>query len=561
MDTTFVTRKHLDPHKLILMFLTVLEMATLSACISAPTQTSNLTEGELYETRLYTLSSCPVTGQSRKITPGGIAPILAPVVSAFITPFVGAVVDKGVEAIKKAAEDKDFRLPPPNDIERKFYQIGNAGQVTLNASNGCIVLVRGTFISDTKTDGQHIEGTAPILSKIMNSFRVAEIGTDLKKPGAPRTRLSREPDLYFESSIVLSDDKNYFALRPQAIYVGSYFVPGHLISTAKRNYVITVTLSDAFVNTPFASAEFKFTDLESHSGTTECADVKLGEYCSPNKLGGMKGWFPTKPSSDEITAVVKERQGVALMVAAAAEEWKVPTYVGVAQDEHRTVLAQKTFCTEVAKFNSSHPPTSQISVPECPISLWSAKRAYDYAVTVDNAVIDKRAADKFWADQCPSIQRSKEQVAGCLESIFTATPAQVGKFTIHAEIIETRLGSKFAKFFVPVTDGVSPQLKGTVISQLDPTEREKTRAKAKADSETASTTARIASRQASESDLKVRIAQTSYDAAIEKLSADSSDKELQIQMLNKQIELLQQQRLANDLYRAAGRDIPYPNVD
>jgi hypothetical protein len=98
------------------------------------------------ETRIYTFPKCPATGPDVYKEPAalaGLAPLA--VVSAVVSPLIEGVVDKGVNALKEAAKDKDFPIASPDPVMKEFYQVGLTGETTLNEQVGCIVLVRGEF--------------------------------------------------------------------------------------------------------------------------------------------------------------------------------------------------------------------------------------------------------------------------------------------------------------------------------------------------------------------------------------------------------------------------------
>lgn len=196
-----------------------------------------------------------------------------------------------------------------------------------------------------------------------------------------------------------------------------------------------------------------------------------------------------------------------------------------------------------------------------PPALANARRRLEFALSHDGALIDKRAADGFWAERCAKQHgKSPDEAANCLKDIFGREPLLAGAFNIDAVIVETRPGNRVAKFFAPVADAVAPPLKTALISHLDPTAREQAKEAREKEGAAQILAARQAGRSASIAELEVRSAQIGYDESVRNVNANPSASNQQA-VIKQQIALLKAQRDANDAFRAAGLEIPFPLVD
>lgn len=321
---------------------------TVAACAGgAPPGAKRATDARI-ETRLFTFETCPATGVQAEVVPGQIAPLLAPIVSALISSVVGSVVDRGTEAIKAAAKDRDIVVPGPAAVQRMFYEIGTAGDVRVNPDVACIALVRGSFVTDAQAAGT-VSSSAPIIDRILARFRVVPPGADPSSPEMTYTRLLNKPDFYFETALIVAPDRKSFAFRPQAVFAGDFVSEDGLFGSDHRNYKVTLTFTDSFASQPFASADFTFEGLRRNDAVVDCDGAAQNTYCSADALGGIRGWHPTRPDSDDTTALVRQRQKTAATLATAVTPWRAPTAPVSPLDEGMTASAQAAYCQELQK--------------------------------------------------------------------------------------------------------------------------------------------------------------------------------------------------------------------
>lgn len=526
------------------------------------------------ETRLYSLGHCPTTAPNvyAQGPLGAIAPLAATVLSAIVSPLIETVVDKGVEALKEAAKDKDFPLASPVPVIKDFYEIGISGETLLNSNLGCIVLVRGVF-EEGNYPSTNVDRGSSLADRIAAKFRV-QTGT---QPGDPGVRVKPDTlEFYFEVVPVMSENGKVFGLRPQALHVAKFASSNGLFGPSRRNYKFIITFADPFGSEAFASAEFRYEGLHAPFSEEACVEKSAAEYCPAVELGGIRGWFATKPLSDDLQPIIKKRQTSALTLTTAITPWVAPKPRVLSADDIPSVRAkQDAYCAALSAANKPKAEAHQQWDENCPGGLMHAKREYLYQQTIASARLEKDSADAFWSEQC--VDTNKQPLAkndanaiACLKILAGEKQRKAGeklsiaagKFLLTSTIIETRPGNEVAKFLAPAAEKVSPTIKTALKEKFDPLERKKAIETAEQKSATEAKAKRDALRAATVADSEVQIAQIEYDAAMTALSAKPQDTSLQIDSIKKHMALLKAQSEANDAYRAAALSpIPYPGVN
>lgn len=519
------------------------------------------------ETRLYTFPSCPTTGPKVFAGPAEMAPLVAALVSAVVSPLIDGVVDKGVNALKEAAKDKDFQIPPPEPVMKEFYQVGISGETALNGQVGCAVLVRGAF----ETGNYQPESAKPgdsLANRIAAKFRAwAGDGAD-QKPGDPYVRVKPGTlEFYFEVAPVLSDDGKMLGLRPQALHVGSFASKDGFFGSSQRNYKFTITFADPFGSQAFASADFKYEGVEKPFSKEACVQVPQTTYCAATELGGIRGWYATKPISDDFAPVIKKRQANAVTLKTAITDWTAPPpRPNVPDDVPGVAGLLKTYCTALESANRPKLAGQQQWDERCPPDLALAKREYLYAESIASARLEKQRADEFWTKKCVDsagqvLKKDDDGLVKCLK-VLAGGKEQVlaGRFLLTSTIVETRPGNKVAAFFAPAAEKVAPSLKTALKEKLDPVEREKVAAAAATKASADAKTKRDALNAVTLADDGVKAAQVSYDAALAKQLAAPGDAAAEVAAITAHIALVKAQIAANDAYRAADLPIPFPVI-
>jgi hypothetical protein len=309
---------------------------------------ATLAQAQESETRILTTELCPVTSPPRDVVDKGkFAPIVAALLSAAIAPLVESVVNKAVELVNEAAKDKQIDIQAPAPVQRQFYAIGRAGDLRMNPGVSCIVIIRGRFTATPNSVSA--SSTDPVLKKILDAFGQ---GRGNKALPANGPYLQDEPDLYFETSVVLGEDRKTIAFQPRALYVGRFASSNGLFGPSDRTYKLGLTFKDSTTNEAFASTAFEFDGVKPGVGVENCTDVKIGPACDGERLGGLHGWFATRPASDATQQEANRREATALTLgnaiaaASKAEKQKSP------EDLPGTRAALAKYCDEQTSVSS-----------------------------------------------------------------------------------------------------------------------------------------------------------------------------------------------------------------
>lgn len=521
------------------------------------------------ETRIYTFPTCPATGSDVYKDPSaaivGLAPLVAALVSAVVSPLIEGVVDKGVNALKEAAKDKDFPIASPDPVMKEFYQVGLSGETALNRQIGCVVLVRGEF--ETGKFPPDVSKPGDLLSKrIEAKFRVGAGSGATPQPGDDYARVKPgKLEFYFEVVPVVSDDGKTLGLRPQALQVESFASKDGFFGPSRRNYQFTITFADPFGSTAFASADFKYEGVERGTSKEACVAKPAKTYCVPTELGGIRGWYATKPISDDFAALIKKRQANAVTVKTAVNALDPALPMPMVPDDLINVIPKLgNYCRELEAANKLRTNGQQWD-DACPPTLARAKREYLYEESIGAAKLAKQQADEFWSKKCidpagVQLARNDQNMVKCLETLAgTQQLVPAGKFLLTSTIVETRPGNKLAAFLAPAAEKVAPAVKTALKEKFDPVEREKLAAAAAAKTATDAKTKRDALNAITLADDAVSAAQATYDAAFAKSADAPTDSALKVAAINAHIALVKAQIAANDAYRALDLPIPYPS--
>ncbi|WP_454804899.1 hypothetical protein [Paraburkholderia fungorum] len=522
---------------------------------------TSLAHAQEAQTRIFTSKACPVTSPTVEKNGQKLFPIAAALLSAAIAPLVEAVVNKATVLVTDAAQAKNTVIESPIPIEKQFYSLGRAGDVRMNPDISCIVIVRGQFSAVKQNVAPST--TDPVLTKIMKAF-----GEDRGNGAIPADGdfLAAEPQFYFEASVVLGDDKKSIAFQPRALYVGTFASSNGLFGPSERSYKVALTFKDWATNQSFASTEFDFDGVKAGVGVQDCVDMPIGRGCNGERLGGLHGWFATKPATDSTQEEAKRRATTALMLANAIEAPQKNTPPSNPDDMQRTHTALIRYCDQQTTANKLRPDAQKLFDPDCPAGLAHAKAEYLEAKSSDQQVLDHTAAIKLWDKNCSGIQKTKDGVAECLSKNFYPVGEDAllsGDFEISSTIVEVRAGNKVAAFFAPTVTAVAPKAKDILVSELDPVARQqKAGQKAQAD-QAAAKASRQAVVAAHVAMLDVASAQASYDTALGKYTSRPNDDNkgvLEQAVIEAQTALLQKKSIANEAARTAGETPPYDDI-
>jgi hypothetical protein len=504
------------------------------------------------ESRLFVNEKCPsrMAGAGEKNGAFGSA-----LLSVLAGPLVDAAVDLGVNAISKAAEDKAVDLPPASLFGR-FYSTGATGLHQVHPDNLCITLVAGNF-------GPKAEGEQPAMPLwLVNAI-----------PRLNKSGLQGAPALYFEAEIVVSDDRKHFALHPRAVYIGQ-FQQSSSWGRDKRKFDIGLAFQDIESTQAYASFQFSYPDVEPGYARLACA---VGEKplnypeCKVDGAGATKGWFQMQPETTGMLKLSTARKHLAARLGGL-----LPSPQVVYQTAPDLVLenvlssAGDKYCRELDKDNARLPEKLRRVDELCPVALRSSQEVSKADLALRQRKLDYVDAYMLYQEECmkkvytdapkdrktlyekfSTIPETKEaDIKACVQ---LQPPVDGGEFTLSATVVETRPGSRFAKWFAPVAKSASGDIKTLIKNELPQQRKEEKERLAKAASEKAALD-RLALQTLKVVDLEVTMAQNNLDKAESTQPRDDND------VLGKQILLLKKQFEANNAYRAAGLDPRYPDV-
>ncbi|VWD42631.1 hypothetical protein [Burkholderia contaminans] len=459
------------------------------------------------ETRATWMEHCP---SEPRVSDAGKR--ILPIAAALIPYAVGAGIDYASAALTKAVSDKAETSSA--SIDGHLYEIDATGGLYSSKKIRCLVVVRGVF-----------EG----------SKSAPEFGTwaveDLAGLQTPYFR--------FEAKLINSDnDKGVYRLQP--IYVESRRVENpSIFAASKRDYNVSVSLTQFSSATPFASVTFTMA-VESPG-----PDGKLGAAALSRLVSGP---IVLPSSFSDITAERKQREKKTAREIMAATildaDWQSRrTKPEPRPDEFSRPEVQqalRTYCTNIQSTNKTIVADHKYYDERCIHDLATESTRLDTAI--DNALISRESV--AWATQiCPNYQVTAEnRLAGCN---LTDKHTPVGLFLSNITLTETRHGAEWAKVFAKAVDDSKETLKTSAKSLL-PSEQEKAR-------QTAQDTARQNAQGVMLADLAVQGAQNTLD---ELLAADAPRSDV----TTARIGLLKAKISRNDAYRKAGLPLPDPEV-
>jgi hypothetical protein len=361
---------------------------------------------------------------------------------------------------------------------------------------------------------------------------------------------------YLEVAIIPGEEKGYFGLRPQVAYVGKFNASSGPFSSSKRNFRVALSLRNIPDGKPFASATVLIPEIKAGSGFEDCEGVKPTVPCPHYDLGGIIGWYSTKPDDAEVKAKADAQAAVAATLSRAVAPI-VKQDSPVPEDKPETKQALIAYCADIDHSNATLKREHPLDDPACPESVNRLKRAYLIARTDDLAKINKDAALAKWNALCgpkdtqPPIAQTPDGAAQCLRTRFK--PQNLGPFDVAATIIEVRPGNPLAKALSPVVSAAAPKIEDAITQDIDPAIKAKNSASAAA--------AKLASSQAAKVAYAQEQVQESVFAAAQQAYAVAQTDTAQQTMLTAKVALIQSQQAANNAYLKAGLAIPFPSAD
>ena len=490
------------------------------------------------------------------------------ILGAVAEPLIDAVVDLGVAAIAKAAEDKTVDLPAATHFDR-FYSTGAAGMNSMNDAVRCITVVSGNFENGDALTEQDMPGWLKVaLSRI---------------PQLDKKKFVGKPAIFFEADIILSDDRKQFALQPRAIYVGT-FQQSSSWGRDKRKLDVALTFQDIASAQAYGSFLFSYRDIEEGYARLSCSTLTTSvNYadCQVNGAGPTQGWFQIQPETADMAKLSSARKGFAARLSTLQMEVADVGLAGPAVILQNLESGEhEHYCAALEAANKKVPEKAQKFDDLCPGAVVIAREAARADLALRQARLDYVDAYMLYNATCPAKpsdlsaaaaikQRkalyvafpvnmlakplSEAEVSACVRKAAKAKPA--GEFTLSATLRETRSGSAIARFFAPVAKSSSADVKTLLKNEL-PARKNKAAEAQRALDMAAAALDRAAQQGVKVTDLEVLIAEN--ELALAESATESPTKEKQV--LEKQILLLKKKFEANNAYRAVGLDPRYSDV-
>ena len=434
---------------------------------------------------------------------------LGAALAAVLAPkLVDAVVDQVVAGIKAGAE-AESRVSVAVPWLGHFYRVTATGELGRNASIGCVVVIQGRY------------DTAAL------PFGSLAVDDGLKSA-----------DIRFEAKLVPMPGLKYFQLVPQVLEV--HRLSTHSFWASDRDLAIALSLGAVGAVQPFASATFSFRGV-AEGMKLIAPDARLVAMASAPMP------YPADLGDANIARAQQAASAAPYLVAMRAIDRRQAPAVALPErpDELLDVAvarALKSYCQELAEHNKSVPANQRVADDRC---------AHDLALAHDAL---EKAIDRWWAGDaayawarrlCPDYE---PQIDGKVCGIGFAEGIEdraFGAFMTSAVLTEIRNPSKFAELLAKAVGGGAGEIK-TALKERLPEARQEAEA-ARADS------GRQARRALIIADLEVQ----RQEAGLEAVQIDGN----KATVLVAQIELAKAKIAANDAYRKAGLEVPYPEYD
>lgn len=442
------------------------------------------------------------------------AGIIGAALMAVAPKLIEGAVDAAANALKAAGESKSFATSGKTSGE--FYSFNAQGDLLLRY--GCVTVVRGDFSNPPNQPRSGLSAYAEFIGLKSSSFE-------------------------FEAKLEPVKGLKFVRLRP--VYLkANKFAESSWFSSSERTYTVALSLNVPGGEKPFGSAEFSFPGIE-EGMKIEAADWRFANAVSePIALA---------PESVDATAVRTGLQGkaapylLALDIIESNKKSKVagqPKVPSLYKSRSVTDVA-KLYCDRVEQFNRTRslPENAKIADERCKYVIENEQENLATVLRTAHFNAERLA----WATGlCGDVQKPDGKEERCAnfedpDDLPTAT-----FFTSNATVVETRPGSKFAKFLGEALGAAKTDVSSAIGKKILPSTDEQIAAKDKE--------GRDARRALTLADLEVTQAEEALAAAIIESKATT--------ITAARIALVKAKIAANDAYRKAGlTSVPYPELD
>lgn len=486
------------------MFRTLIFLfaATIAANAFADSDNEPLTLAEW-------MDKCPNEKGSIAAQPGArmVAPAVSAVVAVLAPKLVDAAVDHAGAAIKAAA-DTESRASSASPILERFYTVTNTGELSLAPEVGCLVIVRAGYPRPPN----------------QRSVNILDYDKD---------RLV----LHFEAKLEPLPGLRFFQFAPKYLETGKYELGSFWNS--ERDISVSIAMRPISSPEPFASWTFQWHNLSPNT-KLENGELRLKSSTSvplpyPADLG----------EANSAKAIQAARVAPYLVAMDVIDKVKAPPALPrrpADLNESNVTGPLTAYCTELDAVNQRVPQAAKLTDQRCFVALNAAEET----LSENLALAYKSQSSQDWAKKlCPTYDGDEKCDLPWAEGLERK---RFGTFVSSSVVTESRPANKFGTALASAITSSSNDIKKVFKENLLPSERKEAE-------ERTSGQAREARRGLLLADLEVMASEVTLSLA---QSASPPDRAA---IVKAQIDLAKKKITANDAYRKAGRDVPFPEFD
>ena len=475
------------------------------------------------QTRVVWNASCSVSApdkQAEEIDKGRSG-ILGDAILAVAPKLIDGAVDAAANALKAAGDSKSITSTARSGAD--FYEINPKGDLLV--PHGCVRVVRGdyTAAADAPRDGlAAIEG--------LEGLKAASAS------------------FVFEARVEPLRGLKLFRLVPVLLRVQK-FSESTIFSNDERGYTIALSLAVPGATAPFGSASFTFPSVK------EGESIQEGDWRFANAVSEPIAFAPE--SADAAAARAKRQGAMAPYLLAmdiiksrhrhdAALAGKGEPVVDPIPSVYRNtkvMAAAAVYCKGVHQYNEALDESARSYDERCKYVMEPATATLEAAITMAH----HDSARFAWAQKvCGTIESAKGQEDVCSNFDGNTPAVRATYFSSTATLVETRAGSKFAKFLGEALGAGKADVSAAIAKKVIPETSEQKDAATQGE--------RDARRALILAEMQVTQAEEALAAAV--LEAKPAE------ITSARIVHVKAKIAVNDAYRKAGSaHTPYPELD
>jgi len=434
---------------------------------------------------------------------------------------IDGAVDAAANALKAAGDSKSITSTARSGAD--FYEINPKGDLLVR--HGCVRVVRGdyTAAADAPRDGlAAIDGLQGLKSASVSFL--------------------------FEARVELLRGLKLFRLVPVLLRVQK-FSESTIFSNSERDYTIALSLAVPGATGPFGSASFTFPSVK------EGDSIQEGDWRFANAVSEPIAFAPESP--DAATARAKRQGAMAPYLlamdiiksrhrhddASAGKGEPVADPIPSVYRNINVMAAAADYCKGVHQYNEALDKSARSYDERCKYVVEPATATLEAALKMAH----HDSARFAWAQKICGESKSAKGEEDVCSNFDGNTPAvRATYFSSTATLVETRAGSKFAKFLGAALGAGKADVSAAIAEKFLPESSEQKSAATQGE--------RDARRALILAEMQVTQAEEALAAAV--LAAKPAE------ITSARIVHVKAKIAVNDAYRKAGSThIPYPELD